>query len=79
MDKTVEYWKNMEYAVKTVAPYWEHKDEWEVFDRLSGKFLDISDFTKQHLFDLTSDVIWNWHSIKEEEYNNIVKWEGAGE
>lgn len=72
MDRTIECAKNMEYAVKTVIPYWEYKDEREVFNRTSWKFVDISDWTKDRLFELTSDVEWNWHPITEEEYNEIV-------
>ena len=73
MENWTQYWKNSEYAVKTVAPYWENKDKWEVFDRMAWKFSDISKLSKEQLYDLTSDVILNWHEISEEEYNKIIQ------
>lgn len=70
--KEIEYWKNNEYAMKAVIPFNKYWDEWEVFDRIAWKFLDITDWSKQQILDLDSEVVWQGHIITEEEYNEII-------
>lgn len=72
MNKSVEYYKNTEYAVKSVAPIWKYKGEREFFDRLAGALLDTTDWTEDHMLELDSYVAANWNKLTEEEYNEIV-------
>ena len=71
-ERRIKYAKNLEYAVKIVAPVSDYKDEWKIYDRIAEALLDTAEWTEDELTDVCSEVVASWNTITEEEYNEIV-------
>lgn len=67
------YRKDWENAVKFDYPLTEEsRKEVELFDRHSGKFVDIRELTNDQIGEIISYIWANGNEITEEEYHHLI-------